>query len=229
MKLEEVKITQLETDNKEEFVATAIIRFTTMVSAVAWVASLAHHNGDSSAVHVAPTPTPAPVPVAARGGRRAAAVAPEAPPPAPVTTAVIPPVAVPAAAPAPVAASAAPLPAQQPVAAASPAAPATSAVSPVPASVPAAPLTSGAVPAELVAATSFRSVMIWMLANGFTTKEAIVAKCDELRKVMVQDPASGKEVAAVQAIARLPADLSDRVARALEVLTAEQGTAAPAT
>lgn len=51
--------------------------------------------------------------------------------------------------------------------------------------------------------------MVWMLANGVTTAPAIVAKCGELREH-------------VPAIARLSGDLTDRVGRALEVLTAEK-------
>lgn len=60
-------------------------------------------------------------------------------------------------------------------------------------------------PADLVAATSFRQVMTWMLGQGIKTKEEITAKCEELREQ-------------VPAIARLSGDLAERVGRALEVI-----------
>lgn len=76
----------------------------------------------------------------------------------------------------------------------------------------AAAATGGAVPPDLLNATSFRQVMTWMLDNGFKDEISIVAKCDEFRT-------------SVPAIARLSGDLKDRVARALEVLKMERDKA----
>jgi hypothetical protein len=73
---------------------------------------------------------------------------------------------------------------------------------------------TGEVAPELVAATSFRHVLLWLLDRGITTPEAIIAKCEELRPH-------------VPAISRLPADITDRVNRALVILVAERaGTSA---
>jgi len=65
---------------------------------------------------------------------------------------------------------------------------------------------------ELLAAGSFRAVIGWMLANGYTTVEAIAAKCAEVRDE-------------VPAVARLTGDLTERVQRAFEVLQAERAAA----
>ncbi len=70
------------------------------------------------------------------------------------------------------------------------------------------------VPAELAAATSFRHVMTWMVANVGSDAAAIAAKCEELR-------------ASVPAIARLQGDISTRIERALYALGGNSG--APAT
>jgi hypothetical protein len=63
----------------------------------------------------------------------------------------------------------------------------------------------GAVHPDLVASSSFRQVIVWMKANGFTAADAIVAECERIRP-------------AVPTIQRLGGDLKDRVARALVVL-----------
>lgn len=61
--------------------------------------------------------------------------------------------------------------------------------------------------AELKSAPAFRGVMTWMLAHGYTTREAIVERCNAYRD----------EVPAIQ---RCTGDLGERVARALEVMSA---------
>lgn len=64
-------------------------------------------------------------------------------------------------------------------------------------------------PAVLVTATSFKTVMMWMLGEGgFTKVEDIVRRCELWRDN-------------VPAIQRLGGDLNERVARAFEVLTAK--------
>lgn len=101
-----------------------------------------------------------------------------------------------------------------PVVAASPPPP------PAPAPAPAGPPTlpaDGSIPPELVNATSFRHIMVYLLnKEGLRDHAAIVARCEALRPY-------------VGAIGRLAGDLNERVARALEVLLAEKNVSgAPA-
>ena len=77
-----------------------------------------------------------------------------------------------------------------------------------PAAEPAPDPGGSAVPAEMLTYTSFRQVMNWMLANGYTNTEAIALKCEELKPH-------------IPAIGKLAGDITDRISRALEVLQME--------
>lgn len=64
-------------------------------------------------------------------------------------------------------------------------------------------------PKELLAATSFRQVISWMLENGHKDKKEILALCEAWRDK-------------VPAIAKLAGDLGDRIARGLELMSVEK-------